>query len=360
MFHRITHIQSLQNAIQRTPLQAELTFKPGEIFRGTVIQRRPEGGVLVAAKGREFLAYTKLSLTEGHKHHFQVKSIGSKIELKVLDEGILKLNSPVHLWASSRMARDKLAGILLEISAANNLKGLAPASTQAFKDLHQLLPAIIYGKPGDNDVLWLSRNLLGSGLFWENKVARLLFGNKKGSWNRLSAADMKGILLSLDKNLRVEGYDQNHVQSLSLKIKQALHLIEQDQFLNLSSVREGLGWFWFIPGFAGDGFRRAELFVKKKETAKEIYFSIFLEFTHLGEMEVSVSIVESVIGVNIVVEDMEKEEFISRHLPLLETSLQNAGMDTGLIVCNTKEKQDHDFATFYDENSFSPSIHLVI
>ena len=360
MFHRITHIQSLQNAIQKPQLQAELKFKPGEIFRGTVIQRHPGGGVLVAAKGREFLAYTELSLTEGHKHNFQVKSTGAKIELKVLDQGTLKLHSPLHLWASSRMARDKLANILLELSAANNLKGLAPAATQVFKDLHQLLPAIIYGKPGDNDVLWLSNNLLGSGLFWENKVARFLFGDKKGSWNKLSATDMKGLLLSLNKSLRVEDHDPDHLKSIALKIKQALHLIEQDQFLNLSSVREGLGWFWFIPGLAEDGFRKAELFVKKKEAAKETYFSIFLEFTHLGEMEVLVSIVESVIGVRIVVEDMEKEEFVSKYLPLLETSLQNAGMDTGLIVCNTKEKQDPDLAPFCDEKHFSPSIHLVI
>ncbi len=77
-------------------------------------------------------------------------------------------------------------------------------------------------------------------------------------------------------------------------------------------------------------------------------------------MEVLVSMVESVIGVRIVVEDMEKEEFVSKYLPLLETSLQNAGMNTGPIVCNTKEKQDPDFAPFCDEKNFSPSIHLVI
>ena len=359
MFNRIQHLQSFQDGIQKIPFQAEGKFRPGEIFRGAVIQKYPGGEVLVSAKGKQFLAHTKLHITEGDRYDFQVKSMGTRIELKVLSGEGLKLQSPIHIWASNRLARDKLANILLELSKAQNLKGLTPGSRQVFRALSQHFPALVYSKPGNDDILWLSRNLMGSGLFWEKRIARHLLGEKSKPWKKLSVSDIKGILLSLAKNLKVEEQD-HHSESLAHKIKQALTLIEQNQFQNLSSIREGLGWFWFIPGLAEGGIRKAEVFIKKKETGKKIDFSMFIDFTRLGQMEVSVSIVESLIGVHILVEDGEKAEIVNRNLQLLKTSLENAGMVPGSISCDIKENQASGIIPFSDGEIPARVIHLVI
>jgi len=360
LFNKITHSQFLKNPIQKIPFPAELKLQPGEIFKGTVIQKYPGGGVLVAFKGKEFPAFTELNLTEGQKHHFQVKSTGQRIELKVLDGGVIKLRSPLHIWASSRTARDQLAGILKELAGARNLKGLSPEATAAFKSLSQLLPALVYSEPGGDDARWFSRFLLGSGLFWENKVARHLLGEKNKSWKKVLATDLKGILLSLNKSMKAEGHDQPHLESLVLKIKQAIDLIEQNQFLNLSSIREGAGFFFFVPGLADEGFKKAEVFVKNDEKENGLHLTLFLEFTRLGQMEVAVSVVESVISVKILVQDDETAKFITENLPLLEAGLQDEGMTIGTIFCDIKEKQGFEMTPFSDGKIPTPSIHLVI
>ncbi|MBW2609903.1 MAG: hypothetical protein JRC68_06130 [Deltaproteobacteria bacterium] len=360
MLCRITHIQPSQRTALNSHLQADLKFKPGEILKGTVIQKFPGGEVLIAAKGKLFRAYTELNLMEGNKHNFQVKTVGPKIELKVLDGMIHKLGSPIQIWSSNRVARAGLASILLELSKAHNLSGLSRGLSQALKNLNQLFPSIVYNNQGDDSSLWASRSLLGSGLLWENKIVRYLLGKKNMPLKRLTASDLKGLLLSIGKIFSSEKQDHDHLRPLAVKIRQALFLIEQDQLLNVSSLREGLGWFWFISGLEEDGFRNAELFVKENESGDEIHFSMFLEFTRLGKMEVDASIIESVLGVKIRVEDTEKANFVTEHLPILEKGLQNTSLVTGSIVCDVKESQDLDFNPFPGGGMPSPSVHIVI
>lgn len=335
-------------------------FKPGEILKGTVIRKFPRGEILVAAKGREFQAYTTLNLKEGQRHHFQVNTTGSRIELKVLDDLIHKLDSPIQIWSSNRHARDRFAGLIRELIKAHNLTGLTKGSVQTLKNLSQLFPTIVFSDHGKDNGLWLQRFIIGSGLFWENKIVRYLLGDKNRSWKRLMAVDLKGVLLSLDGDLRTLEQDSDHIKSLAENIRQALSVIEQDQFLNLSSVREGLGWFWFIPGLKEDGFRKAELFVKEGKKEGETCFSIFLELSRLGQVVVDVAVMKGVISLKIFMEDRELANFVTENLSLLEKGIQEAGMMIGTIVCDVKEGLELDFNPFLDEEFQSQLVHLVI
>ena len=113
-------------------------------------------------------------------------------------------------------------------------------------------------------------------------------------------------------------------------------MIEQDQLLNLSSLEEDLGWFWFVPGNVDDGFEKAELFVRKQQE-EGFYFSILLEFTHLGQMEADISMVKNFINVKIRLQDAERADFVTKNLYLLEKGLQDAGFITGSLACGVKE-----------------------
>ena len=359
MLRQITHSSTPQTAHQ-TLSKETLRLKPGDIFRGTIIRKSPAGEVLVAARGREFLAHSELNLVEGQNHDFQVKTSGPRIEIKVLDRGNLAPHSPLQTWASNSASRDKLASILRELSGALALKHLPPDTRLAFKSLSQLLPLVLYHEPQSDDARRLSRFVLGSGLFWENRVVRYLLGQKSKPWKTLLAKDLKGLLLSLDRNLNMEGDDHGDLESLAVKVKQALHLIEQEQILNLSSMEKELGWFWFIPGLEERGMRKAEVFLNRNDRGKGIHCFMRIEFTHLGKMEVEVSLRETLIGIKIHLEDRQKADLVKENLSLLKAKLQEAGLVPGTILCEVKEMGELDLTPFLGDQSQSPPFHLVI
>ena len=358
MLNRITHIHPSQSTKIQNPLLRELNLKAGDIFKGTVLQKFPQGEVFISAQGQQFRAYTGLNLNEKGEHHFQVRSLGTTIELKVLDGVISKSASPLQLWASGRVTRDQLSNILQTLSGTHTLKGLTPSSREALRGLSQLTPSIIFGDQGADTKMWVSRFLAGSGLFWESKVVRCLLGDKTTTWKALMSRDLKGTLLSLLKTLQAEKQDGEQLKKIVADVEQAIHLIEEDQILNLSSMREGLGWFWLIPGCLEDGFKKAELFIKEKKADDEIHFSMLIEFTHLGRMDLDVSIIKSVLTMKILAEDEQKARFITENLPLLEQALQGVGLSTGTIICDIKEEQDKATGPF--ALAEGPFVHIVI
>ena len=358
MLHGMTHTSPSPQAVSQNPLLRKLGLKPGEIIKGTVLETFSQGEVLIRAKGRHFRAFTNLNLSKKDEHHFQVRSLGSKIELKVRDGFVNKSTLPFQLWTSGRVTRDQLADILVKLSQTPILKGLPKLSKEALYRLSQLTPSMIFNNKITDPQAWISRFLTGSGLFWENKVVRHLLGDKGASWKTMLADDLKGSLLFLLKTLQSEKTGKEAFNEIIADIERALSLIEEDQVLNLSSTREGLGWVWFIPGSLGDGFHKTELFVREMEAGDEIHFSMFMEFTHLGQMDLDVSILRSVLCMKIFVEDQEKVQFITDNLPLLEQTLQGAGFETGVITCHVKKEAGIKNGSFSEMEGLS--VHIVI
>ena len=182
MFRGIT--QSPGHQFDKSRSQKALNFKVGETFKGTVIQRLSNREVLVGARGQQFRAHTALNLQEGQQHHFQVKSLGSKIELKVLDGEASSQRSLAGDWASARKNRTRLVKILAELSSTRIPKALPSEAKEALGSLTRLLPGVVYNGPEKDAAQWLMRTIPGSGLFWESKVAGYLLGDKKEPWNR--------------------------------------------------------------------------------------------------------------------------------------------------------------------------------
>ena len=194
MFRGIT--QSPGHQFDKSRAQEALNFRVGETFKGNVIRRLSGGKVLVASRGRQFWAHTTLNLQEGQRHHFQVKSLGSKVELKVLNGGIKSTHCLTGDLSNVRAAREKLARILAELTSVRTLHVLPSEAKGALGSLTRLLPAIVYSGPEKDAVQSLMRCILGSGLFWESKVARYFPGDKKENWRQLMAGDLKGLLLA--------------------------------------------------------------------------------------------------------------------------------------------------------------------
>lgn len=358
MFSRITHLLNPTTGPEKRVSQRGLNFRVGDIFSGRVVRRYSGGDVIVSARGRQFRASTVLDLGEGEKHTFQVKSSGEGIELKVLDGEVLRGQSPLQLWASSRMARDRLITILSDLAASRNMKNLPPEAGTALRDLSRHFPTMVYREPSAEGARWLTSALLGSGLFLENKVARCLLGEKPRPWKKILSEDLKGLLLTLEQTMSGGEPELKPWDPLLLKIREALHLIEQEQMLNLCSLKEGVGWFWFIPGLKENGLTRAEVFAGRDPSQEGIRFSLFLELSRLGAMEAEIFAVASHVDVKIWLDEEKKADFVNRHLPLLAEALQESGMRPASLSCGVRERTDLN--PFGDGRWAVPSIHVVI
>lgn len=352
MFSGINHPQILRRILEKTPLPGRVPFKAGEVFEGTVVRRLSCGEVLVSAKGGPFRAVTDLELHEGVRRHFHVRALEPMVELEVLD-------SAPGDRASLRTSRDNFLRILAHLSGLRGHRSLTAETRAALNNLDRLLPALGPGKGNSGGPQRLMNQILGSGIFWESKVARYLRGEGKDPWAGTAAGDLKGILLSLTRSLSgAEGQDPQ-MHHLALRAEEALQMIEQDQFLNLSAIREDGGWFFFLPGFRDRGFQRAEVFVEGREAEGSLTFHMVAHFTKLGEMEVSVHILKGVVQVKMFMEDEAKASYVSEHLSLLENALEGAGLKAGFLSCSVRETDENGMSPVKGAQVSDP-VHLII
>ncbi len=358
MFRGIT--RSPGHPFEKNPFHKTQDFKVGETFKGTVIQRLNTREFLVAARARQFRAYTALNLVEGQQHRFQVTSLGSKVELKVLDGEVKPQMSPIGEWASSREIRTRLVKILTGLPTLRIPGALSSGAKETLERLIRLLPAVVYHGPEKDTGKWLLRVIQGSGLFWESKVTRNLLGDKKEPWNRILAGDLKGLLLLLDKALTGKEDSDGEMKTLALAVREALHLIEQDQFLNLSALREETTWFLFLPGRREDGFIDAEVFVEKDHGEEGVRFSMVMAFTRLGRLEATAAVTHGVVHVSMLLEDEESAAYVSEHLKHLEKALERCGLKPGRIVCGVGVIEDRGQMPFSENEWTSNPVHLII
>ena len=328
-------------------------LKHGEFIKGTVIRQYAGRVVLIAAKGRQFRAYTHLDLMEGEKYQFQVRSVGTKTMLVVLNGNIHKPGAHNPAGLSRHFTGKELVDIYRMLSDTFNMKRLPKEGRQIIATLRKFLPSIIFNNKGDNSDLFVSRSILGSGILWENKILKYLKGDTNKPWKTLLSSDLKGLLLSLKKTLLNASGNPKNIKGMMDCVDRAISFIEYEQTQNLLNMREDSSWLFFIPGFLEDGFNKGEFLIKRSNSEKGLCFLIQLDFSELGRIEFDLSIIKSVIGIKIFVEDLEKVAFVNDHLQMLAEALQGLGLTIGPIDCATKISEEPG-------EEQSGSIHLII
>jgi hypothetical protein len=328
---------TLPRSLQQNLPDSKINLKNGDVIRATVMGRLPEGGTLLLVNGKQLNLLTELNLPEGSKQLFQVTVTGSKIELRPLENPPLKPDPPA-LSISPNAARMNLTSVIQELVTALDQTELSRMAAQGAKDLKQIMASILYSDPGKNNGIWIKENILASGMLWESKVAELLSDENNNSIKRAMKGDLKAILLSLQKALHSENGD--HADAVAMKVKQALNLIEGNQHINFSTLEDGLGWLFVIPGAEKDGFNKAEVFVKKRGESKGISFSVLAEFTQLGRFEADVSMMESRVSVRILMDDEKKSEIVNNNLSVLESGLKALGLNNIALSCYIRKATD--------------------
>jgi hypothetical protein len=361
MFRDLPPIPTQHDPSRKASGARSLRFNPGEAFRGTVVEAKTEGDVLILARGAKFRAVANRPLQVGENHLFQVRSAGERILLKVIGGARGEQTSAVRLWASGRADRAGLGRLLGAVAAGADEPGLGETVRGLSALLRDRLPAVVYRTPDGKGMDWLARQLRESGLFFEARAARLLLEGNDAPLQSLGKTDLKGILLALKAALGERPTDDPAALGLARRVDQALSMVQQDQVLNLTAWKEGLGWFWFIPGHPGDGFRGGELFARKPREGEDgSCLSLALDFTRLGRVDVTVTLNRSVVSLRILVEDRETADLVDAHLEELREHLGSSGLDTGTITCRERREDDPEWAPFLDSASVSGAVDVVI
>lgn len=340
--------------------RADRRLAPGDTFRGTVLEARAGGGILLMARGSKIPAYTARPLVEGKNYLFQVQSSGERLILRVMDTGHAKRSSAVRLWASGKHARAQLGGILETLSLRAEDRDLSRAVRDVLIRLRERMPAMLYRLPNDEGMRWLANQLRDSGLFLENRFALALLQGRRADLRTLGASDLKGMLFNVRAELGQGLIMDSTAADLANQVGRALQLIQQDQLLSFSSWKEGLGWFWFIPGHPEEGFRGGEVFIQKTDPGDEAFFlSLSLDFSLLGRMDVALSLHRSLINIRILTEGTETENLVNNHLCELREQFLKAGLEPGAMSCRRRSNEDSILSPFLEAPAISSAVDLV-
>lgn len=311
-------------------------LKQGALIKGTVLQRLKDGEFLISSGGKEFRAHSALTLKEGQKYDFHVLSAKDRIELRVV-EGESKVTTNISgLISSANTIGHKLTQALSTAIHFQPIKNLPAQASGLINKLQSIFNHPISTKDIPQIVSWVTKSIQGSGIFWEAKLLQLITGKKGITPKELADHDIKAILLNILKNIDQNLEEKEGVKALSINVREALNLIEQEQVMNLDTIRDGIGWFVNLPFINQDDFLSSELFIKKQKEGG-MHFSLLLDMSFTGMMNIDLLFLKETASIMINVENEKTKEFIMESAHELENAFKEAGFITGKIRCEVKE-----------------------
>ena len=341
--------QPLQDNIRIQASSKEIHFRAGQIFQGKVVGAKSHGLVQVTAEGHTFQARTAIPLREGKSYSFQVKTVAPRIELKVVREDDTNPIAAGKLWVSAQKERLQFVAVLRDL-----------ASSPSLKDLGKFLPLLLYTGSAQSEVSWFSQSLLSSGMFWENKVFQYLLADQpKELAATLIENDLKGTLLVLRKKMVNLASPSQDTQMEMKRIDRLLSFLEDNQTLNLSILREGWGWYWFIPGADRREFLHGELFGKKEASGDLHHVQMNLSFSRLGEIHVDCVLSEKNISLSIQVTSEHIGRFLKENIGSLEKGIEKQGLVVTRLICEVVPDRS-PFSFFPKEMNSSTVMDMVI
>jgi hypothetical protein len=328
LLNRASANRTLDPQARKASSPKGVPFKTGQFLRGSVIRLRADGFALVKAEARIFEAHTSIPLEKGKSYGFLVKTTSPRVELKVVDKDGVDTSALCRRWVSGQSERRIFGQLLQELAASPSAK-----------NLKTLLPLLLYQGPGQKDAAGLFRNLLSSGIFWEKKVFRhLLLQQKNQTVTPLAEDDLKGFLLSLKgdreamRSVGGHGVEQGAIDRL-------LALLENHQTLNLEALREGWGWYWFIPGTGREGLLSGELFGRKAEKGDLHELHMVLLYSTLGEIHVDGFLQEKNVSLSLSVTDQTVGSFLEKQKDLLKKQIEKSGLTVTRVFCRTVSQE---------------------
>ncbi|WP_457622902.1 hypothetical protein [Persephonella sp.] len=325
------------------PQGKSITLKAGETVRAEVVDILPSGGVVLRMKGGHITVNTEIPLQKDtslllkilntpqtdHKLKIQIVAVLNKEgNLTINPRSEIMLNQLTSLFGEKSVNLEVLKSItdLLSLNINNLNKDiknvLVNLFTKGISENRSILFQNITKIPSENIAFInnltpdkLQFLILNSGIFLENKLR-----NKKSVDSDLKFKILKGLS---------EGSDGN--------LKDILRLIEDYQVV--SKLSDGL--FTFLP-LIWDNFNGGDIFVKErsnqKSGKKSFLCVIDLNFSDLGDIQVSFLFDRRDLFVSFFIENSDFEDFIKREVNELRENLEKVFSNVFIKFNKKKEK----------------------
>ncbi len=334
----------------------DIPLKQGALIKGTVIQKLKNGDFIISSGGKSFRAQSSVPLKDNKKYDFIVLSSKDKIVLKVLEADNRTAGNIIKLISSANIVGRKVTDALSVLVHPQSIKNLPSQAKVLIAKLQDMVNFPVFKKDISEILPWVIKNIKGSGIFWEAKVLQLLTGKKAVMPKQLVDTDLKGLLLKLLKNIEKNSGDQEGMKDVAVKVREVLNHIEQEQIMNINTMREDLGWFMHLPFINDENFLSSEFYVKENKEGA-LHFSLFLDMSFTGKMNIDVSIIKDTLGIQIDVEKEETKNFIMEGISELEYAFRDLGINTSNIRCEVKKEI---LVSETIEKEFNPSVDLLI
>jgi hypothetical protein len=332
----------LSSSASRISLQPEtshqslLALSKNEIVEGRVLKVLSSEKALLAIKGRQVVAQSSISFTEGSVLALKVEQTGLLPILKLVGVRVTNTDAVNSALLVSAVKENLWESILESI----HTYGLSRESAARFKELIDTLSFRIFSKPTPE---LLSRLIDRSGIMWEAKVRRGVADQRIGTrhLNELINGDLKGLASRL---LAEKGEE-------AVSLKRLVSTLENLQILNHLGLNHGRKIFLPVPmQFPGGLFTAGQLLIQlpnerqheteNKKVGKNISrITFLLELSILGPLRADLTIHDRSIEGRFLLTNEEAKSRVEGAIHFLIDRLVESGFSVTFLECYLKEPE---------------------
>jgi len=337
----IKEIGTNDNVLFYTSTENRLSSKVslGEVVKAAVVANLENNRAVILLKGEKVLAYTPLKLSEGDEILLKIIRVNPYPIMELLSEVQPSVNASIQ---------DSLKKMFNEFSFAKTLDEIrqmmemgSGLQKEPFSILGKTLELMTLQKNEISDFNKLADFIRDSGLFYESKLKKMIFGvcNEEEILK-----DIKYLLLkSLELLKSKDGKNISSDTALFGKIQELLDRIEKNQIYNAISTRR---YFFHFPFFFTGGIRdiRIDVFlpekkVVRKDEKKKINIIINLDFMKMGEIRVDTHLDSKKISCFIQVGNEEVARVVKGSLGVLAKMIESMDFKIESLICTLFRKK---------------------
>jgi hypothetical protein len=343
---------SIKDISIRFTADTVLNLNIGQILSGEVVNTIDSSNAIVKFNEFEVLANTTRELTNGEHLTVKVESLKPQVIMRLIEKDILpedKLLSILKRLPVQQIDFGKsIENLVKTISGSLTDANFKSEPLQKFKETLLNFPLKLSEdiKPED-----IKKTIKDSGLFYENKILKLLeTGLSKESIKGLND-DIKNSLMLY---LKDSGLTDNNIKTnkeLEKGIKGLINNIETHQSVNILAQndsrisQEQKNFMFQIPYIIQDELKTIKFYLKERgvregeKKSKDEYNLVFiLDMVNIGMVRVNLTVKDKNVHCHIYTEKGKVASFFKQFTPDLTKQLSSIGLNT-TVECSVAKKE---------------------
>lgn len=323
----------------------------GQVFRGEILEVLEDGHAVLRLEGTDFSVESRLPLQKGMEGKFQVTALSPQIILKLLpeEEGSLRgIEKYLAFFLKTHSWMENLSLTLSSLWTSEREGWLSPFQ-ETIDRLIQLWSTFSPSRSSQFEPGQIERMILQSGLFFENRLRRIIEGNDSNRFEEVLNRDLKGLLLKLKAEMESLATSPQGSTPRLKELEEAIGLLlskivgHQQLTSHLSEIEEKLSLL--LPFWIQGHLQMVDLSLSlpsrrpKPSERRGLCLLFLLHFPEWGRMGIEVRLSGKRLYGQFFFTSDQVASFFHHELPRLERGLCHLGFQPELRVSTqTSEK----------------------